>query len=95
MASGGDRTGGDRQVYGEAARGVRSQWPAGVPERVAMKVNGHETGSAFDRYHIVSPTHLQDVARRHISTREACFPLSNPAEYQHAPVAQLDRASAF
>jgi hypothetical protein len=26
---------------------------------------------------------------------DACFPLADLAEYQHAPVAQLDRASAF
>ena len=35
----------------------RSGWPC-------MTVTGHKTRSVFDRYHIVSPTDLQDVARR-------------------------------
>ena len=33
-------------------------------ERVAMTATGHRIRSVFDRYHIVSPGDLQDVARR-------------------------------
>ena len=43
---------------------VRTMVNLGVPEKVAMAVTGHKTRNGFDRYLIVSPSDLQDLARR-------------------------------
>jgi integrase len=47
---------------------ARNTVKMGVPERVAMTVTGHKTRAVFNRYHIVSPADLQEVARRLMGT---------------------------
>ena len=52
-------------AFEPSACGQASRWSAacmGVPERVAMSLTGHKSCAVFDRYHIVSPANLREVA---------------------------------
>ena len=58
---------------------VRNMVNLGVSERVAMKVSGHRIRMVFDRYHIVSPGDLQEVARKLTGTFSGTTPQNLPA----------------
>jgi integrase len=44
---------------------------AGFSEKEAMEISGHKTRAVFDRYHIVSPRRLRQLAERIESSRRS------------------------
>jgi hypothetical protein len=50
----------------------------GVPERAAIRGSEHMSQTAFDRYYIVSPGDLQEVARKLTGTISGTTPQNPP-----------------
>jgi integrase len=66
---------------------VRDMVNAGIPERVVMQITGHKTRSMLDRYHIVSPSDLQDAARKLAQSKPHTMPVQSRAHLPNGETA--------
>lgn len=70
--------------------GTRMLVRSGIPETVAMRVTGHVDRSVFERYNIVSPGDLQQVARVLSTALRRDTAANNDKNNDNRPVAQSE-----